>query len=184
MGRARRRRVRCARPCDAKVYEPQIRARLGTSAAAAGAVCTPLDEDNYLTQLCSGSEAGSYWFRGGFVAAAVGAVCTPLVTLDRVISPFKDNYFTELCSGSEAGSYLRLIDSCITQLEAQGCGVHAPVAGDNTFTQATCRHHESRRCSRDTHPESYITKYTSIQRLEAAEASAVCTPLVPRRARI
>jgi len=25
-----------------------------------------------------------------------------------------------LCSGSEAGSYLRLIDSCITQLKAQG----------------------------------------------------------------
>ena len=27
---------------------------------------------------------------------------------------------TEMCSGSEAGSYLRLIDSCITQLKAQG----------------------------------------------------------------
>ena len=25
-------------------------------------------------------------------------------------------------------------------------------------------YHESRRCSRDTYPESYITKYTSIQR--------------------
>ena len=25
-----------------------------------------------------------------------------------------------MCSGSEAGSYLRLIDSCITQLKAQG----------------------------------------------------------------
>ena len=25
-----------------------------------------------------------------------------------------------MCSGSEAGSYLRLIDSCVTQLEAQG----------------------------------------------------------------
>ena len=25
--------------------------------------------------------------------------------------------------------------------------------------------HESRRCSRDTYPESYITKYTSIRRL-------------------
>jgi len=29
-------------------------------------------------------------------------------------------HFTEMCSGSEAGSYLRLIDSCITQLKAQG----------------------------------------------------------------
>jgi len=28
--------------------------------------------------------------------------------------------FTEMCSGSEAGSCLRLIDSCITQLKAQG----------------------------------------------------------------
>jgi len=27
---------------------------------------------------------------------------------------------SEVCSGSEAGSYLRLIDSCITQLKAQG----------------------------------------------------------------
>jgi hypothetical protein len=25
-------------------------------------------------------------------------------------------------------------------------------------------YHESRRCSRDTYPESYITKYTSVQR--------------------
>ena len=28
--------------------------------------------------------------------------------------------FTEMCCGTEAGSYLRLIDSCITQLKAQG----------------------------------------------------------------
>jgi len=33
---------------------------------------------------------------------------------------FKNNHFTEVCSGSEAGSYLRLVDSCITQLNAQG----------------------------------------------------------------
>ena len=26
----------------------------------------------------------------------------------------------DMCSGSEAGSYLRLLDSCITQLKAQG----------------------------------------------------------------
>ena len=30
------------------------------------------------------------------------------------------NYFAEMCSGSEAGSYLRIIESCITQLKAQG----------------------------------------------------------------
>ena len=33
---------------------------------------------------------------------------------------FKNNHFAEMCSGSEEGSYLRLIDSCITQLKAQG----------------------------------------------------------------
>jgi len=33
---------------------------------------------------------------------------------------YKNNHFTEMCGGSEAGSYLRLIDSCITQLKAQG----------------------------------------------------------------
>ena len=27
-------------------------------------------------------------------------------------------------------------------------------------------YHESRRCSKDTYPESYITKYTSIRRLD------------------
>jgi len=35
-------------------------------------------------------------------------------------APAAGNHFTEMCSGSEAGSYLRLIDSCITQLKAQG----------------------------------------------------------------
>ena len=33
---------------------------------------------------------------------------------------FKNNHFTEMCCGTEAGSYLRLIDSGITQLKAQG----------------------------------------------------------------
>ena len=31
-----------------------------------------------------------------------------------------NNHFTEMCSGSEVGSYLRPMDSCITQLKAQG----------------------------------------------------------------
>jgi len=39
---------------------------------------------------------------------------------NRYSSQFKDTYFTERCSGSDAGSYLRRIDSCITQLKAQG----------------------------------------------------------------
>ena len=33
---------------------------------------------------------------------------------------FKNNDFTEMCCGTEAGSYLRLIDSRITQIKAQG----------------------------------------------------------------
>ena len=33
---------------------------------------------------------------------------------------FKNNHFIEMCCGTEAGSYLRLIDSCMTQLKAQG----------------------------------------------------------------
>jgi len=37
-------------------------------------------------------------------------------------------------------------------------------------------YHESRRCSRDTHPESYITNYTSIRRL-----LRLCSPASARR---
>ena len=33
---------------------------------------------------------------------------------------FKNNCFIEMFRGTEAGSYLRRIDSCITQLKAQG----------------------------------------------------------------
>ena len=40
--------------------------------------------------------------------------------LRRHSSQFKNNYFAEICSGFEVGSYLRLIDSCVTQLRAQG----------------------------------------------------------------
>jgi len=38
----------------------------------------------------------------------------------RPMVAFKNNHFTEICSGSETVAYLRLIDSCITQLKAQG----------------------------------------------------------------
>ena len=62
-----------------------------------------------------------------------------------------------MCCATEAGSYLRFINSCITQLKAQG-------------PSRTCKgYRESRRCSRDTYPESYITKYTSIRRKEEEE---------------
>ena len=40
-----------------------------------------------------------------------------LATRSTPCSQFKDNHFTEICCGT---SYLRRIDSCITQLKAQG----------------------------------------------------------------
>ena len=59
----------------------------------------------------------------------------------------------------------------------RGSGFSAPHGGlhlfhqkSNCLTQLTLgpyvvdRHHKSRRCSRDTYPESYITQYTSIRR--------------------
>ena len=45
------------------------------------------------------------------VAVAGGAAEDPRRT---------NNHFTEMCVGTEAGSYFRRIDSCITQLKAQG----------------------------------------------------------------
>jgi len=51
------------------------------------------------------------------------------------------------------------IDSSPSAARRKGVTVHCHVRwGDRPY-------HESRRCSRDTYPESYITKYTSIQRL-------------------
>ena len=41
-------------------------------------------------------------------------------TVERYSSQFKKNCLAEMWSGSEEGSYVRLIDSCITQLKAQG----------------------------------------------------------------
>jgi len=40
------------------------------------------------------------------------------VNLNDQNTAFENNYFTEMCSGSEAGSFSRLIDFCITQLQA------------------------------------------------------------------
>ena len=52
-----------------------------------------------------------------FFALDTGATRTVCLELTHVAA---DEHFTEICSGSEAGSYLSLIDSCITQLKAQG----------------------------------------------------------------
>jgi len=56
----------------------------------------------------------------GNARAIAAVVRTRNVTQVPVSSQFKNNHSTEMCSGSEAGSYLRLVDSCITRLEAQG----------------------------------------------------------------
>ena len=49
--------------------------------------------------------------------AAMGTLATSVGVYS---SQLKNNHFTEMCCCTEAGSYLRLIDSCITQLKAQG----------------------------------------------------------------
>ena len=57
----------------------------------------------------------------GFRVWGLGLPGAPILArTDRYSSQFKNNYVAEMCSGSQAGSYLRLIDSCITQLNAQG----------------------------------------------------------------
>ena len=55
---------------------------------------------------------------------AVRAASGPLAghwVLVRALSIQEFSEWSEMCCGTEAGSYLRLIDSCITQLKAQGC---------------------------------------------------------------
>ena len=61
-----------------------------------------------------------------------------------------NNHFTEMRSGSEAGSYLRLIDSFITQLKAQG-------------PSRTCNEskEEEKRGGGPSQRRRYITKYTT-----------------------
>jgi len=44
----------------------------------------------------------------------------PRSSVGELPSQFENKRFTEMCCGTEAGSYLRLIDSWITQLKAQG----------------------------------------------------------------
>jgi len=93
--------------------------------------------------MCSGSEAGSYLRLIDFVyhstlslgvikkkkkgwgvldvcALEEGEVLELRAVPGRHSSQFKNNHSTEMCSGAEAGSYLRLVDSCITQVKAQG----------------------------------------------------------------
>jgi len=87
----------------------------------------------------------------------------------------------EMCSGSEAGSYVRLIDSCITR---QQLPREWQELGGWTSSHPLAPRSDSRRCSRDTYSESYITKYTSIRRLprewQGLGRWTSSRPLVPR----
>ena len=47
-------------------------------------------------------------------------VCHARDHLLAICQTVRRQQLKEMCSGSKAGSHLRLIDSCITQLEAQG----------------------------------------------------------------
>ena len=89
---------------DSKVYEPQIRALLGTVS-------------HFVVRRIK------VWFGRGRASTSARR-CLP--TRPRASAspprclPSGNTLNLEMCSGSEAGSYLRLIDSCITQLKAQG----------------------------------------------------------------
>jgi len=84
----------------------------------ASATCSSQLKNNYFTEMCSGSEAGSYSRLIDFVHPSMRLNTIEALTGHRK-SPFasatcssqlKNNYFTEMCSGSEAGSYSRLTD--------------------------------------------------------------------------
>ena len=45
---------------------------------------------------------------------------TQVLAVAPASPPQLNNHFTEMCCGTEAGLYLRLIDSCFTELKAQG----------------------------------------------------------------
>jgi len=88
---------------DTQDYEHSIRALLGT----ASHFCEVL-----VLKLRTGGLDGSKcrvvpgWKFAGLMSGGGGRV--------------RNFDFTEMCCGTEAGSYLRLVDSCITQLKAQG----------------------------------------------------------------
>ena len=49
-----------------------------------------------------------------------GGLEAPHNRIQRYRLPDVRTHLKDMCSGSEAGSFLRLIDSCVTQLKAQG----------------------------------------------------------------
>jgi len=61
----------------------------------------------------------------------------------------KNNHFTEMCCGSEAGSYLRRIDSCITQLKAQGPSRTCNESKEEEGVSVTCSQISAKRPTSD-----------------------------------
>ena len=93
---------------------------------------------------------------------------------------FKNNHFTEMCSGSEAGSYLRLLDSFISQLKAQG-------------PSRTCNESKEEEEEEDSGPGDTQRSLTVVRRSAGAPGSRRCGQgtstsqkfaAVPRRARV
>ena len=64
----------------------------------------------------------------------------------------ENNHFTDMCCDTEAGSYSRLIDSCITQLKAQGpartCNESKEEEAEEAEVGAGSTHEACRRASR------------------------------------
>jgi len=69
---------------------------------------------NHFTEMCSGSEAGSYLRLIDFCITQSNK--EEDLRAKQYSSQSNNNHFTKICTGSEAGSYSRLTDACITQL--------------------------------------------------------------------
>ena len=112
-----------ASPAPATARHPEFSAYRGTSHMRNS---TPLDPT---VALCLGTYgdpmgAGVYYERGRMGHPAAGSqhpgpgpsTCHPALPAPATAR----HHLRKNCGGSEAGSYLRLIDSCITRLKAQG----------------------------------------------------------------
>ena len=76
-----------------------------------------------------------------------------------------------LVTGPRRSSSLKLSDTRVNEPQIRGAQCTklrnwSHVSPHDDRLREGCR--ESRRCSRDTYPESYITKYTSIRRVKAS----------------
>jgi len=67
---------------------------------------------------------------------------------------YQNNHLTEMCCDTEAGSYLRLIDSCVIQLEAQGLSRTCNESKEEEEASWLWRETDGRRCE----PHAPLTK--------------------------